>query len=52
MRGFLLELSSSDTDIPPGIYCYDIALKKASGELEPIVEESEFIVKPSTVRGS
>ena len=52
MRGFLLELSSSDTDIPPGVYCYDIALKKASGELEPIVEESEFVVKPSTVRGS
>lgn len=50
VRGFLLELSSSDTDIPPGIYCYDIALKKANGELEPIIEESEFMQKRSTVQ--
>ena len=48
-QGYLLSLTSDDTDIKPGIYCYDIALQRASGELETIVGESDFVVRPSTV---
>ena len=49
-KGFLLTLTSQDTDIRPGVYYYDIALQKSGGELELIEKKSEFVVEPSIAR--
>ena len=48
--GYMLELSTEDTDIDPGEYYYDIALKTSLGELLTIVDSSVLTVECSIVR--
>lgn len=43
--GYLLFLSSEQTNISPGKYYYNIKLKRADGEYEPVIFKSEFIIE-------
>lgn len=47
--GYILTLTSRDTDLPPGLYFCDAALKKADGEFEPIIGKTEFEILSSVV---
>ncbi len=49
--GYTLTLSSDDTDIPIKAYYYDIALQRSDGELETIIDCTDFIISKSVVRG-
>ena len=44
-NGYLLTLSSAETDIDVGTYFYNIVLQRVDGEPEPIITKTEFIVK-------
>lgn len=48
--GYLLVLSTSDTDLPAGRYYYDIALRTADGELVQIIDTSRFEITESVVQ--
>lgn len=43
--GYLLFLSSSETNLSPGKYYYTIKLKRADGEYEPVIFKSNFIIE-------
>ena len=47
--GYVLILTSEDTDLPEGLYFYDAVLKKDDGQLEPIIKTSELEILPSVV---
>lgn len=49
-HGYLLTLSTEEMDLQPGMYCYDIALQRADGELEKIIGCTDFEVVRSVVR--
>ncbi len=48
--GYMLELSTEETDIDAGKYYYDIALRTSLGELLTIVDSSVLTVECSIVR--
>ncbi len=50
MLSYILYFGSEETDIEPGTYCYDIALKRKTGELERIIGWTPFEVLKSVVR--
>ena len=43
-NGYLLSLSSAETNIPVGTYYYNIKLKRADSEFEPVISKSKFII--------
>lgn len=43
-KGYLLFLSSSETNFPTGIYHYNLVLRRADGENEPVITKSEFVI--------
>ena len=49
-HGYLLTLTTEEMDLEPGMYCYDIALERADGELEKIIGCTDFEVVRSVVR--
>lgn len=49
-HGYILTLSTEETNLAPGSYCYDIALQRADGELEKIIGCTEFEIVRSVVR--
>lgn len=49
--GYELILTTADTDITPGYYYYDIALRRSTGELEPLAKCEECYIAESSVRG-
>lgn len=49
--GYDLTLSTSEMKIPAGMYFYDIALKRISGELERIIGTTGFEIRHSIVLG-
>lgn len=44
-NGYLLSLSSAETDIGVGTYSYKLTLQRADGEYEPIIPLHTFIIK-------
>lgn len=46
-----ITLSTTDTNIAPGSYVYDVQIKNVAGEILTIVS-GEFRVKPDTTRSS
>lgn len=44
-NGYILFLSSAETDIAVGKYTYKVTLQRADGEYEPIIPLREFIIK-------
>ncbi|MBQ8132906.1 MAG: BppU family phage baseplate upper protein [Clostridia bacterium] len=44
-KGYILSLSSDETDISPGTYYYKIRLKRADGEFETVIPKKEFIIE-------
>lgn len=49
-HGYLLTLSTEDTNLSPGSYCYDVALQRSDGELEKIIGCTDFEIVRSVVR--
>ena len=49
-KGYVLKLSTQETNLPQGRYYYDVALKRADGELEPIIACADFIITNSVAR--
>lgn len=49
-NGYLLVLSTQDMNIASGRYYYDIALRKANGELVQIIDTSRFEITESVVQ--
>ena len=47
---YVLELTTEETNIETGAYCYDVALKRSSGELEMIIPCTALEVCRSVVR--
>lgn len=48
--GYIMTLSTAETNIDSGEYVYDVALQRSGGELEPIIDCSECNVLGSIVR--
>lgn len=48
--GYLLSLTSKETDIPQGEYCFDVALLRDDGELVKIIGITDVKVIGSVVR--
>ncbi len=48
--GYLLTLSTEDTDLPQGKYYYDVALLRADGELVKIIGSTLLEIVESVVR--
>lgn len=44
-NGYLLSLSSAETDIGVGTYSYKLTLQRADGEYEPVIPLHTFIIK-------
>ena len=44
-NGYLLALSSDETDIDAGVYYYNVTLLSEDNEREPIITKTEFIVE-------
>ena len=44
-NGYLLALSSAETDIDAGVYYYNVTLLREDNEREPIITKTEFIVE-------
>ena len=44
-NGYLLSLSSAETDISVGTYSYKLTLQRADGEYEPVIPLHTFIIK-------
>lgn len=49
-HGYLLTLTTEETDLQPGMYCYDVALQRADGELEKVIGCTDFEIVRSVVR--
>ena len=49
-KGYWLQLSTQETDLPLGKYYYDIVLQRNDGELVPVVNCTEIHVVKSVVR--
>ena len=47
--GYTLTLSTNEMNVPVGMYYYDVALKRSSGELERIIGTTEFEITHSIV---
>lgn len=43
-NAYILSLTSSETNISVGTYYYNIKLRRADSELEPVIPKSEFII--------
>lgn len=48
--GYILTLSTQETNIDTGSYFYDVALKRTDGELEMIIDSTLFKVSGAVVR--
>lgn len=49
-HGYILCLSTTNTNVTAGYYYYDIVLKQANGELIPVFLADDFVILPSVVR--
>lgn len=47
--GYILELTTEETDLPLGTYYFDVALQRADGEKIPVVRCKEIQVTRSVV---
>ncbi len=50
LGGYPFKLTSEETDIPAGIYYYDIGLQCSNGEFYHITTADQFIIKESVAR--
>lgn len=47
--GYPMILTTAETSLPEGVYCYDVALCRNSGELEPLIDQSKLEIVRSVV---
>lgn len=50
-KGYNLALTMTDTNINVGYYHYDVAIQQ-NGQLTTVIPYTDFVVKPSIVRGA
>lgn len=50
LNAYPITLTSEETNISPGTYYYDVALKHSNGQLEKIISCTEFEIIRSVVR--